>query len=102
MQLVIGDRARVKGNKKIVGKITELKRSPEKGSKRRMGIRPTVRGTAQHPGSHPHGGGEGRSGVGMKYPKTPYGKPAVGKTRRKKKYSDNLVVKERKRGKHAS
>jgi large subunit ribosomal protein L2 len=70
------------------------------GRKRRMGVRPTVRGTAQHPGSHPHGGGEGRSGVGMKYPKTPYGKPAVGKTRRPKKYSDKMVVKAKKKGKH--
>lgn len=78
---------------KIIGKA---------GRKRRMGIRPTVRGTAQHPGSHPHGGGEGRSGVGMKYPKTPYGKPAVGKTRRKKKYSDKLIVKRRKPGKHSN
>jgi len=72
------------------------------GRKRRMGIRPTVRGTAQHPGSHPHGGGEGRSGVGMKYPKTPYGKPAVGKTRKKKKYSNSLIVKKRKPGKHSN
>jgi large subunit ribosomal protein L2 len=70
------------------------------GRKRRLGIRPTVRGTAQHPGSHPHGGGEGRSGVGLKYPKTPYGKPAVGRTRKKKKYSDKLRVKRRKPGKH--
>ncbi len=72
------------------------------GRKRRMGIRPTVRGTAQHPGAHPHGGGEGRSGVGLKHPKTPYGKPAVGKTRRKKKYSDKLIVKRRKPGKHSN
>lgn len=71
------------------------------GRKIRMGIRPTVRGVAQHPDSHPHGGGEGRSGVGMKYPKTPYGKPAVGKTRKKRKYSDKLIVKPRKRGKHS-
>jgi large subunit ribosomal protein L2 len=70
------------------------------GRKRRMGIRPSVRGIAQHPGAHPHGGGEGRSGVGMKYPKTPYGKPAVGKTRKKKKYSDGLIVKPRKKGPH--
>lgn len=70
------------------------------GRKRRMGIRPTVRGTAQHPGSHPHGGGEGRSGVGMKHPKTPYGKAAVGRTRKRKKYSDRLIVKRRKPGKH--
>ncbi len=70
------------------------------GRKRRMGRRPTVRGTAQHPGSHPHGGGEGRSGVGRVSPRTPYGKPAVGKTRKKKKYSDKLIVKDRKRGPH--
>jgi large subunit ribosomal protein L2 len=70
------------------------------GRKRRLGIRPTVRGTAQNPRSHPHGGGEGRSGVGLKYPKTPYGKPAVGKTRKRKKYSDKLIVKPRKKGKH--
>ena len=66
-----------------------------------MGKRPTVRGVAQHPGAHPHGGGEGRSGVGMKHPKTPYGKPAVGKTRKKKKYSDKLITKGRKKGKHS-
>lgn len=71
------------------------------GTVRRMGRRPTVRGTAQHPGSHPHGGGEGRTGVGLKHPKTPYGKPAVGKTRKKKKYSDGLIVKPRKKGKHS-
>ena len=65
------------------------------GAKRHRGIRPTVRGTAQHPGSHPHGGGEGRSGVGMKYPKTPWGKHALGKITRKKKTSDKLIVKRR-------
>jgi large subunit ribosomal protein L2 len=78
------------------------KRIGSAGRKRRMGIRPSVRGTAQHPGSHPHGGGEGRSGVGLKYPKTPYGKPAVGKTRKKKKYSDKLIIKKRKPGKHSN
>jgi len=72
------------------------------GRKRRMGIRPTVRGVAQHPGAHPHGGGEGKSGVGLKYPKTVYGKPAVGKTRKKKKYSDKLIIKRRKPGKHSN
>lgn len=54
------------------------------GRKRLMGRRPRVRGTAQHPDSHPHGGGEGRSGEGMR-PKTPWGKPARGKLTRKKK-----------------
>lgn len=67
------------------------------GRKRHMGIRPTVRGVAQHPGSHPHGGGEGRSGIGMPSPKTPWGKKARGvKTRKKKKYSDKLIIKRRK------
>ncbi len=66
------------------------------GRKRLMGIRPTVRGTAQHPDSHPHGGGEGRSGVGMKYPKTPWGKHALGtKTRNKRKSSSKYIVKDR-------
>lgn len=65
------------------------------GRKRLMGIRPGVRGTAQHPGSHPHGGGEGRSGIGMAHPKTPWGKPALGhKTRRSSKNS-KMIVKDR-------
>lgn len=65
------------------------------GRKRHMGIRPTVRGTAQNPRSHPHGGGEGRSGEGM-HPKTPWGKPARGKkTRKKNKWSNKFIVKKR-------
>lgn len=67
------------------------------GRKRHLGIRPTVRGTAQNPRSHPHGGGEGRSGEGLKYPKTPWGKQARGKkTRKKKKYSDKFIIQRRK------
>ena len=69
------------------------------GTKRHMGIRPTVRGVAMHPNAHPHGGGEGRSGIGMKSPKTFYGRKAVGKTRNKKKYSNRFIVEGRKRGK---
>jgi len=66
------------------------------GRKRLMGIRPTVRGTAQNPRSHPHGGGEGKSGEGM-HPKTPWGKPARGKrTRNKNKWSKSLRIKRRK------
>jgi large subunit ribosomal protein L2 len=66
------------------------------GRKRLMGIRPTVRGTAQHPDSHPHGGGEGRSGVGLKYAKTPWGKIASpGKKTRRNKYSNKWIVKDR-------
>ena len=69
------------------------------GANRWRGIRPSVRGVAMHPDAHPHGGGEGRSGVGMKSPKTPWGKKAVGKTRSPKKYSDDIIVQGRKRGK---
>src|SRR3989338_7169020 len=66
------------------------------GRKRNMGIRPTVRGTAQNPRSHPHGGGEGRSGEGMP-PKTPWGKPARGKrNRRPNRHSTKLIIKRRK------
>lgn len=66
------------------------------GRRRHMGWRPAVRGTAQHPGSHPHGGGEGRSGIGMKHPKSPWGKHALGKkTRPGKKYSDKFIIKDR-------
>lgn len=68
------------------------------GRTRHMGIRPSVRGVAMNPDSHPHGGGEGRSGIGMKHPKTVYGRSAVGKTRNKKKYSNRLIV-QRKGGK---
>jgi large subunit ribosomal protein L2 len=67
------------------------------GRKIHLGIRPTVRGVAQNPDSHPHGGGEGRSGIGMPGPKTPWGKPALGKrTRKKVKYSDSLIIQRRK------
>lgn len=66
------------------------------GRKRHMGIRPTVRGVAQNPRSHPHGGGEGRSGIGMTKPKTFAGRAAVGKTRRPKKYSNKYIVTRRK------
>lgn len=67
------------------------------GRKRHMGFRPTVRGVVMHPGAHPHGGGEGKSGIGMPSPKSPWGKKTLGKkTRRPKKYSDKYIVKRRK------
>lgn len=67
------------------------------GRSRHMGIRPTVRGVAQHPGSHPHGGGEGRSGVGLVSPKSPWGKRTMGnRTRKRRKYSDKFIIKRRK------
>ncbi len=65
------------------------------GRSRHMGRRPKVRGVAQDPGSHPHGGGEGRSGIGMN-PKTPTGKPAFKKTRNRNKPSSKFILKRRK------
>lgn len=67
------------------------------GRKIHMGVRPVVRGVAQNPRSHPHGGGEGRSGIGMSTPKAYTGRPAVGKTRKKKKYSDKYILQRRKK-----
>jgi len=68
------------------------------GRKRRLGIRPTVRGSAMNPNDHPHGGGEGNQSIGMKHPKTPWSKPALGvKTRKKGKYSDKLIIQRRKK-----
>lgn len=68
------------------------------GRNRHMGRRPKVRGTAQNPRTHPHGGGEGRSGEGLKQAKTPWGKPARGlKTRKKGKHSDKYILERRKR-----
>ena len=66
------------------------------GRKRNMGIRPTVRGSVMNPNDHPHGGGEGKSPIGMPSPVTPWGKPTLGyKTRNKKKASDKFIVKRR-------
>lgn len=66
------------------------------GRKRHMGFRPTVRGVVMNPNDHPHGGGEGKSPIGMPSPVTPWGKPALGyKTRNKKKKSNKFIVKRR-------
>jgi large subunit ribosomal protein L2 len=66
------------------------------GRKRHMGIRPTVRGSAMNPNDHPHGGGEGKTGIGRVSPVTPWGKPALGyKTRKKNKPSSQYIVKKR-------
>ena len=66
------------------------------GRKRHMGIRPTVRGSVMNPNDHPHGGGEGKTGIGRPGPSTPWGKPALGlKTRAKKKHSNKLIVRRR-------
>ena len=66
------------------------------GRKRHMGIRPTVRGSVMNPNDHPHGGGEGKTGIGRPGPCTPWGKPALGlKTRKKNKPSNKLIVRRR-------
>jgi large subunit ribosomal protein L2 len=66
------------------------------GRTRRRGIKPTVRGKVMNPVDHPHGGGEGRNPIGLKRPKTPWGKPALGvKTRKKGKKSDKYIIKRR-------
>jgi large subunit ribosomal protein L2 len=67
------------------------------GRKRHRGIRPTVRGTAMSPRDHPHGGGEGRSPIGMPSPKSPWGKPTLGKKTRKNKQTDKYIVRERRK-----
>jgi large subunit ribosomal protein L2 len=65
------------------------------GRKRHLGIRPTVRGSAMNPNDHPHGGGEGRSPIGMAGPKTPWGKPALGKRTRRNKTTDKFIFRRR-------
>ena len=66
------------------------------GPRRLKGWRPTVRGSAMNPPDHPHGGGEGKTPIGMPYPKTPWGKPARGvRTRKKRKWTDKMIVKRR-------
>lgn len=87
-----------------LGKISNFEHGSVKigkaGKKRHLGRRPHVRGSAMNPVDHPHGGGEGRQPIGLKYPKTPWGKPALGiKTRKKKSKSDKLIIKRRKKRK---
>jgi len=85
----VGQLGNVEWKNRIIGKA---------GRSRLMGIRPTVRGVAQNPRSHPHGGGEGRSGIGMKSPKSPWGKPTLGnKTRKRKKYSNKFILERKKK-----
>jgi large subunit ribosomal protein L2 len=65
------------------------------GRKRHLGIRPTVRGSAMNPNDHPHGGGEGRSPIGMAAPKTPWGQPAQGRRTRRNKSTDKFIFRRR-------
>jgi len=101
VKLPSGEIRLLKGNCfATIGQVSNLDHKNRKigkaGTRRLMGWRPSVRGVAQHPDSHPHGGGEGRSGIGMPSPKSPWGKPTLGKrTRRKAKFSDKLIIKRR-------
>ena len=81
----------------IIGNVDHnLVKLGKAGRKRHMGIRPTVRGSVMNPNDHPHGGGEGKTGIGRPGPSTPWGKPALGlKTRKKKKASSKLIVRRR-------
>lgn len=69
------------------------------GANRRRGIRPTVRGSAMNPVDHPHGGGEGKAPIGLRHPKTPWGKPALGVKTRRKKWTNKLIIQRRKKKK---
>ncbi len=83
-----------------IGQVSNADHSNQKltkaGQSRHRGVRPGVRGVAQNPKSHPHGGGEGRSSIGM-HPKTKWGRPAFKKTRKLKKASNKLIVQRRKK-----
>ncbi|MDP3954194.1 MAG: 50S ribosomal protein L2 [bacterium] len=85
----VGQLSNIEHNTIVIGKA---------GRSRWMGRRPAVRGSAMNPVDHPHGGGEGRQGIGLKYPKTPWGKHALGvKTRDKKKKSSKFIIRRRKK-----
>jgi large subunit ribosomal protein L2 len=66
------------------------------GRSRWLGRRPTVRGSVMNPRDHPHGGGEGRSPIGLPGPKTPWGKPALGYRTRRNKVTSNMILRRRK------
>lgn len=82
-----------------IGQVSHPEKRFEKigkaGRKRLKGWRPTVRGTAMIPPAHPHGGGEGKAPIGLKYPKTAWGKPALGVKTRRRKWTDKYIIKRR-------
>jgi large subunit ribosomal protein L2 len=100
IRLPSGEMRRVRAEcRATVGQVGNLEHSNVKmgkaGRRRLKGWRPVVRGSAMSPRDHPHGGGEGRTPIGMPGPKTPWGKPALGYKTRKPKHSDKLIVKRR-------
>ncbi|MBI1833688.1 MAG: 50S ribosomal protein L2 [Candidatus Andersenbacteria bacterium] len=105
LQLASGEvRLIAKESYATIGKVSNpdhwLQRIGSAGRSRRLGRRPQVRGKVMNPVDHPHGGGEGAQPIGLKAPKTKWGKPALGvKTRQKRRYSDNLILERRNRKK---
>ncbi len=100
LRLPSGESRRIRSNcQATVGQVGNVDHQGIKqgkaGRNRWRGWRPTVRGSAMSPRDHPHGGGEGRSPIGMPGPKTPWGKPALGYKTRKPKASDKMIVKRR-------
>lgn len=100
LKLPSGERRKVLGDCLcVVGRIgneaNNLVRIGKAGRNRHRGIRPTVRGKAMNPVDHPHGGGKARTPIGMPYPKTPWGKHALGVKTRKSKQSDGMIVSRR-------
>ena len=103
IRLGSGETRRVLGNcMATIGEVGneehELVKLGKAGRSRHLGIRPTVRGSVMNPNDHPHGGGEGKTGIGMKAPVTPWGKPTLGlKTRKNKKASSDLIISRKKK-----
>ncbi len=100
LRLPSGEMRLVRGDcRATVGQVGNLDHKNQKlgkaGRSRHRGRRPTVRGAAMNPADHPHGGGEGRAGIGMPGPKTPWGKPALGPRTRRKQASDKLIIRRR-------
>lgn len=100
LRLPSGEMRLVRGDcRATVGQVGNLDHKNIKlgkaGRSRHRGRRPTVRGSAMNPNDHPHGGGEGRAGIGMPGPKTPWGKPALGPRTRRKQASDKLIIRRR-------
>jgi large subunit ribosomal protein L2 len=100
LRLPSGEMRKVRQNcYAVVGQVSNVDHANVKlgkaGRKRLKGIRPTVRGTAMSPRDHPHGGGEGRSPIGLPGPKSPWGKPTLGYKTRRNKVSDPLIVRRR-------
>ena len=88
----------------VVGQVSNIDHSNIKlgkaGRKRHLGVRPTVRGSAMSPRDHPHGGGEGRQPIGKPGPRSPWGKPTLGKRTRNNKRSDQFIVRRRSKKRH--